>query len=119
MFMSSDDSNEFWSAMLEKAYAKLHGSYEALRGGTTRYCTNLICFHEIFLEIMFSRFFSFRSEALVDFSGGCAEHYDLKEEDSKEIYDLMMKAYEKSSMMACSMEPDPRRTEVRIFPKIP
>ena len=57
------------------------------------------------------------SEALVDFSGGCAEHYDLKEEDSKEIYDLMMKAYEKSSMMACSMEPDPRRTEVRIFLK--
>ena len=58
------------------------------------------------------------SEALVDFSGGCAEHYDLKEEDSKEIYDLMMKAYEKSSMMACSMEPDPRRTEVRLFLKI-
>ena len=58
------------------------------------------------------------SEALVDFSGGCAEHYDLKEEDSKEIYDLMMKAYEKTSMMACSMEPDPRRTEVRIFLKL-
>ena len=58
------------------------------------------------------------SEALVDFSGGCAEHYDLKEEDSKEIYDLMMKAYEKSSMMACSMEPDHRRTEVRIFLKL-
>ena len=72
---------------------------------------------------MFSRFFCFFlvqcSEALVDFSGGCAEHYDLKEEDSKEIYDLMMKAYEKTSMMACSMEPDPRRTEVRIFLKIP
>ena len=71
---------------------------------------------------MFSRLFFFLvkcSEALVDFSGGCAEHYDLKEEDSKEIYDLMMKAYEKTSMMACSMEPDPRRTEVRNFQKIP
>ena len=69
---------------------------------------------------MFSRFFFFLvqySEALVDFSGGCAEHYDLKEEDSKEVYDLMMKAYEKTSMMACSMEPDPRRTEVTIFLK--
>ena len=88
MFMSSDDSNEFWSAMLEKAYAKLHGSYEALRGGTT-------------------------SEALVDFSGGCAEHYDLKEEDPKEIYELMMKAFEKSSMMACSMEPNPRLQSYR------
>ena len=83
------------------------------------------CFHEIFLKDLknnvFTIFFFFLvqcSEALVDFSGGCAEHYDLKEEDSKEIYDLMMKAYEKTSMMACSMEPDPRRTEVRIFLKL-
>jgi calpain len=85
--MRSDDQNEYWSALLEKAYAKLHGSYEALRGGTT-------------------------SEALVDFSGGCSEHYDLKDAPA-DIYNIMLKAYDRSSLMACSLEPDPRMTEAK------
>ena len=89
ILMQSDEKNEFWSALLEKAYAKIHGSYEALRGGNT-------------------------SEALVDFSGGCSENYDLNEMP-EDLFDIMVKACAKQkSMMSCSIEPDPRILEARL-----
>ena len=89
ILMQSDDENEFWSALLEKAYAKIHGSYEALRGGNT-------------------------SEALVDFSGGCSENYNLNE-IPPDLFDIMIKACEKQkSMMSCSIEADPNVLEARL-----
>ena len=91
IFVFSDDHNEFWSALLEKAYAKLYGSYESLRGGST-------------------------NEALVDFSGGCSEHFDkndLENCTAGDLFNIMMKAYDRSSMLSCSIEPDPHITEAK------
>jgi len=58
MMMHSKDKSEFWSALLEKAYAKLHGSYEALEGGLVQ-------------------------DALVDLTGGAGEEIDMRSPQSQ------------------------------------
>lgn len=87
LYMHSRDHSEFWSALLEKAYAKLHGSYEALKGGTT-------------------------SEALEDMTGGLTEFVDLKQ-PPKNLLQMMFRAFEMGSLFGCSIEASPAEFEAR------
>ncbi|CAJ1053861.1 calpain-1 catalytic subunit-like [Xyrichtys novacula] len=75
IFVHSKDPNEFWPALLEKAYAKVCGSYTDMNAGTP-------------------------SEALMDFTGVIHICVDL----SKPLLDpweLMCRAAQSNSLMAC------------------
>ena len=80
IYLRSVAPNEFWGALLEKAYAKLHGSYRALEGGLT-------------------------IEAAVDFTGGIPELIDLERcTYSKErLFYLMTKADSRDAFMGCAL----------------
>uniref|UniRef100_A0A3P8VMT6 Calpain 9 n=1 Tax=Cynoglossus semilaevis TaxID=244447 RepID=A0A3P8VMT6_CYNSE len=78
IMLHSASNDEFWSALLEKAYAKMHGSYESLKGGSTM-------------------------EAMEDFTGGVGETYETKNAPSN-LFAIMKKALDRGSMMGCSID---------------
>ncbi|GIY60335.1 calpain-A [Caerostris darwini] len=80
LFSRCSDRREFWVALLEKAYAKLHGSYEALEGGQAM-------------------------DALVDLTSGLSERYDL-EIAPLNLYQFLLQASSGGAFITCSRKGD-------------
>ncbi|KAG8544807.1 hypothetical protein GDO81_021813 [Engystomops pustulosus] len=73
-------SNEFWPSLLEKAYAKLRGSYQNLHWG-------------------------FISEAMVDFTGGVQMDFNLSK-PPPDLRDIVLAAVRSASLMGCTTPGD-------------
>ncbi|XP_077425629.1 calpain-1 catalytic subunit-like [Vanacampus margaritifer] len=75
LFVRSKDPTEFWPALLEKAYAKVCGSYSDMTSGTP-------------------------NEALVDFTGGAHICINLSD-PPQDLWELMCRAGQSMSLMGC------------------
>ena len=78
--------HEFWPALLEKAYAKLHGSYNDLESGDM-------------------------NESAVNFTGGIPEWIDLEENDylydqgeQNKLFDMLLKAHDRQAFMGSGLK---------------
>ncbi|CEG35780.1 calpain-like protein [Plasmopara halstedii] len=80
-FTGSSDKFEIWSLLIEKAYAKLHGGYEAIVGGQEGY-------------------------VLQDLYGGVPSRYTLHEKCQNEeaAWQMMISALQAGSLVGCSNE---------------
>lgn len=89
---NKEQPNEFWGSLLEKAYAKVYGSYENLESGQTY-------------------------DALIDMSGGIQESIELQNMTRKErnqLWSTLFTSFKRKSMIACSINPDPEIKEAHL-----
>ncbi|XP_006002666.1 calpain-14-like [Latimeria chalumnae] len=78
LFVSPRQSNEFWPALLEKAYAKLCGSYQHIDGGNI-------------------------ADALVDFTGGIKKDIYLKKKPMEKVWEMMKRSDKLKCLMAAGI----------------
>ncbi|XP_054289443.1 calpain-C-like [Macrosteles quadrilineatus] len=77
-FLQSQHSDQFWPGLLEKAYAKLHGSYEALKYGTLL-------------------------DGLADLTGGITESVSIRQ-DPTTCGRMLSKLLEMTSLITCTVQ---------------
>ncbi|CAB4057443.1 CAPNN [Lepeophtheirus salmonis] len=81
IFLHSSDPSEFWAALLEKAYAKLYGRYEALIYGIT-------------------------SKTLQDLTGGIVQSFPLNGHDKFLTFQVLNSAVPRSTLLIASIKID-------------
>ncbi|XP_037630570.1 calpain-12 [Sebastes umbrosus] len=79
LFSYSDTRNEYWSALVEKAYAKLIGSYGSLKGGNI-------------------------SEGMEDFTGGIAYSLQVSSRTPRVFWRSLTAALSRGSLLSCFIE---------------
>ena len=83
LYAHCQDPSEFWVPLLEKAYAKLHGSYQKLHGGAMNI-------------------------GLVDLTGGIAEKFNFKDPDTAEmiatgqLWKMVKRFHSSGFLLGCS-----------------
>ncbi|KAK7865864.1 hypothetical protein R5R35_003980 [Gryllus longicercus] len=81
VYLRCANPTEFWVALLEKAYAKLYGSYEALHAGCT-------------------------TRALQDLTGGIVQSFGLGGQDRFLTFQVLNSAVPRSSLLIASINPE-------------
>ncbi|KAM4742098.1 LOW QUALITY PROTEIN: calpain-12 [Anableps anableps] len=79
LFSYSRTRNEFWSALVEKAYAKLVGSYGSLKGGNI-------------------------SEGMEDFTGGIAYSLPVTSRTPPVLWRILTAALSRGSLLSCFIQ---------------
>uniref|UniRef100_A0A8C7DGH2 Calpain 12 n=1 Tax=Oncorhynchus kisutch TaxID=8019 RepID=A0A8C7DGH2_ONCKI len=79
LFSYSCTRNEYWSALVEKAYAKLIGSYGSLKGGNI-------------------------SEAMEDFTGGIAYSLPVSSRAPRVMWKALSAALSRGSLLSCFIQ---------------
>ncbi|KAM4566703.1 calpain-12 [Odontesthes bonariensis] len=79
LFSYSHTCNEFWSALVEKAYAKLVGSYSSLKGGNI-------------------------SEGMEDFTGGIAYSLSVSSRTPQVLWRSLTAALSRGSLLSCFIQ---------------
>ncbi|XP_061734155.1 calpain-12 [Nerophis ophidion] len=79
LFSYSHTRNEYWSALVEKAYAKLIGSYGSLKGGNI-------------------------SEGMEDFTGGIAYSLPVSSHTPRVLWRLLTAALVRGSLLSCFIQ---------------